>query len=169
MKNLGSLILGLIIGALIMYFYCCKATDGGPETIAPPPKPNGIITIAEAKALDANFTKYRVPAINTVKPEDNRSVWFSYSDMEKYLAYAKYECNELNYTMDGVRIYLGVYGNNAPKGSEGYTTVFMVPTGTQNLPGGASGFVAQKGGDIPGGPPLNMGQGGTPPSHNYPQ
>lgn len=171
MKNLTTLIIGLIIGALIMYFYCNNNNKNvdQPGTVAPPDKPYGLISISDAKELDQNFTNYRVPAISTVKKDDNRSVRFTLDNMEKYLAYAKYQSNELGYTMDGVRAYLGVYGSNAPKGSEGYTTIFLVPTGTKNLPRGTSGFVAQKSGDIPDAPPLNMGEGGNPPTANYPQ
>jgi len=168
MKNLGSLILGLIIGAIIMYFYCSKTnTIEGMAII----KPKGVITEAQAKKLDANWTKYRKAANDSAagKP-DNRSTWWSLEDMRNYLDYAENQAKDLGYAMDGVHVYLGVYGDNAPKDKAGYSTVFISPTGNKTLPEGTSGFAAQGGrNDIPGSDPLNDGDGGYPPQANYPQ
>jgi len=129
MKNLGSLILGLIIGAIIMYFYCSKT--------------------------------------NTI---EGMATWWSLEDMRNYLDYAENQAKNLGYAMDGVHVYLGVYGDNAPKDKAGYSTVFISPTGNKTLPEGTSGFAAQGGrNDIPGSDPLNDGDGGYPPQANYPQ
>ncbi|GGG45063.1 hypothetical protein [Bizionia arctica] len=86
----------------------------------------------------------------------------------KFLNYAKNESKDLGYTMDSVRVYLGAY----PTEKEvGYTTMFLVPTGVENISQGNSAFFNMKppgGGDIPGGG-LNGGQNGMPPPSNYPQ
>lgn len=168
MKNLGSLLLGLIIGALIMYFYCCNS--GGLEGMEPGiTKPDGVITQAEGEALDRAFnSRHALISNNIVKRPDNRSSWWSMEDIRDYLDYAENQAGGLGYTMDGIRVYLGAYPDI--KGVVGYTTMFIAPTGTKKLPEGTSNFAAQIGGaDIPGADPLNMGGGGTPPNSNYPQ
>lgn len=167
MKNLFPLVLGLIIGALVMYFYCCKQE---PVKLTPI-KPRGVITESQAKELDSNWTKFRKIANDSAagKP-DNRSCWWSLEDMSQYLVYAQYQADSLKYTMSGVRVYLGVYGDDAGEGKAGYTTMFIAPTGIPMPPPGASNFVARTGnGDIPGADPLNAGTGGNPPPANYPQ
>ena len=167
MKNLFTFILGLIIGALIMYFYCCKQ-----EPIEMNPiKPHGVITQEEAVFLDKNWTEYRKMANDSAagKP-DNRSCWWSLEDMRNYLDYAESQAKDLDYTMNGVRVYLGVYGEEAGEDKAGYTTMFLAPTGIPIQPAGTSNFVARTGnGDIPGGDPLNDSTGGNPPPANYPQ
>lgn len=73
--------------------------------------------------------------------------------------------------MDGIRIYMAAYPDD-PKLGAGYTTVFMVPTGSESLSEGSSSFFNFKrvgGGDIPGGDGMNDGGLGDPPSANYPQ
>tara|TARA_R100000951_G_C2564388_1_gene156657 strand:- start:79 stop:345 length:267 start_codon:yes stop_codon:yes gene_type:complete len=88
--------------------------------------------------------------------------------MCEYLKYAENEFKELGYTMDGVRVYLGAYPTEA---EVGYTTMFMVPTGVENISQGNSSLfnmLPPGGGDIPGGG-LNGGGPGMPPPANYPQ
>lgn len=167
MKNLVSLILGLIIGALIMYFYCC---NGKVEVLDPDiVKPRGVITPAQARVLDTTFnSRHTLISDEIVERPDNRSVWWSLKDMRDYLKYAYNQSQNLGYTMDGVRIYLGAYPT--VDGEPGYTTLFMVPTSSDIGQKGGSGASARVGGgDIPGGPPLNEGDDGHPPSSNYPQ
>ncbi|WP_299888071.1 hypothetical protein [uncultured Lacinutrix sp.] len=171
MKNLGSLILGLIIGALVMYFYCCKL--GTPDVVDPDiTKPSGIITPKEAIALDALFnSRHKLISDSIVKRPDNRSSWWSLDDIENYLAYAKHQTDSLGFPMDGVRVYLGAYPDTKVDSTTvvGYTTMFMVPTSSKlNIKGG-SGAAYRAGGDVSGADGLNDGYGGNPPSANYPQ
>lgn len=170
MKNLGSLLLGLIIGALIMYFYCCKdAKDMGSMEIT---KPAGVITAKDARTLDQAFNSRHTLISNAiVKRPDNRSSWWSLKDMRDYLDYAENQSKELGYTMDGVRVYLGAYPDKKVSDSVlvGYTTMFIVPTSSSLGLKGGTGSTRAGHGDVPGGDPLNAGDPGNPPSANYPQ
>ena len=173
MKNLLSLILGLIIGALIMYFYCCKTEDFGTPMVVV--KPSGVISPKDAKTLDKAFDdRHELITKNIVIRPDNRSSWWSLKDMRNYLNYAEQQSKELGYTMDGVRVYLGAYPDKKVDSAivVGYTTMFMVPTSSeveQVHQKGGSAFRAGDGGDVPGGDPLNDGGDGYPPPANYPQ
>ncbi|RLJ68723.1 hypothetical protein CLV86_0112 [Lacinutrix venerupis] len=168
MKNLFTLVLGLIIGALIMYFFCCKTENLGAVEIT---KPRGVITPSEAAILDEQYnSRHTLISDSIVDRSDNRSSWWSLEDIRNYLDYAENQSRELGYTMDGLRVYLGAY--KTENGVVGYTTMFMVPTSSeieQDSIKGGSARRAGNGGDIPGGDPLNMGQNGTPPGGNYPQ
>jgi len=129
-------------------------------------KPNGIITPKEAKELCDRWMKTRGPAVDrAAHKKDNCSCWWSLQDLRDYLDYAEKQAKELGYTMDGVRVYLGAYGDEAPTDA-GYTTMFLAPTGVQK---GVIGGANLKSGDITGGNLLNRGQGGHPPNGGYPQ
>lgn len=166
MKNFFLFLLGLIIGAAAVYFYCCS--DKAEESFE---APKGLITPAEAKVLDRAFdSRHQLISDSIVKRPDNRSSWYSLADMRAYLNYAENEAKGLGYTMDGIRVYLGAY----PTDKEvGYTTVFFIPTGTLNATNSESSmfnFSFQGGsGDITGGKGLNAGGPGEPPNSNYPQ
>ncbi|AUC81241.1 hypothetical protein [Lacinutrix sp. Bg11-31] len=173
MKNLLTLILGLIIGAIIMYFYCCKSGDfAAPMVVV---KPSGVISTKDARTLDRAFdSRHKLISDSIVKRPDNRSSWWSLKDMQDYLKYAENQSEELGYTMDGIRVYLGAYPDEEvdSKRTVGYTTMFMVPTSSeieQVHQKGGSAVDAKDGGDVPGGDPLNDGSAGNPPSANYPQ
>lgn len=169
MKNFGLLILGVIIGGLGMYFYCCDTE----VAVVEPSKPKGLISPAEAKTLDQAYNpRYKLisDSIVTRPGGDNRSTWYALEEVKTYLDYAEHQAKDLGYTMDGVRIYLGAY----PKSNdgEGYTTLFMVPTGVQNKSEGNTlglSFKKGDGRDIPGGDGLNHGSHGDPPAATYPQ
>lgn len=170
MKKLVLLILGFLLGALAMYFYCCKQDPVDLTETAPTP-PKGLITPSEAIALDKEYDpRYQLVSDSIVTRDggDNRSSWFSMEEIESFLLYAENQAGELDYTMNGVRIYLGAY----PTVDEvpGYTTMFMMPTGYKNSSQGSM-FMMQKGGngDITGGDGLNKGDSGDPPGANYPQ
>jgi len=162
MKKFGLLVLGIIVGAAAMYFYCCN------ETIEEYLPPKGIITPAEAKVLDEAFnSRHQLISDSIVKRPDNRSSWYSLSDMRAYLDFAESEAKGLGYTMDGVRVYLGAYPDEK---EVGYTTMFFIPTGTKNLSEGSTiNLSLQKSGDVIGGSGFNFGGEGNPPSANYPQ
>lgn len=169
MKKFVLLLLGFILGALAMYFYCCVEIQKNVIE-----KPTGLITPAQAKVLDANWTATRKRAVDSAAGRpDNRSAWWSLKDIQNYLAYAKNQAVSLSYEMDGVRVYLGVYPSNALDGKADYTTMFMVPTGKKlhaetnfnllNLLSFAPGS------DIPGADGFNESTPGNPPGANYPQ
>lgn len=170
MKKLGLLILGIILGALAMYFYCCKDVDLASES--PTVTPKGIITSEQAKTLDRAYDlKHRIINDSLFKKStdggDNRSSWWAIEDIQNYINHAENQAGELGYTMDGLRVYLGSYPD--AKGETGLTTLFFVPTGSIIKSQGSMFPIQIGGGDIPGGDGLNMGESGLPPGANYPQ
>lgn len=172
MKNFGLLILGVILGALAMYFYCC-ADNVDMDSDQPEQVPKGLISPKEAKVLDQAYNiKHRIINDSLFKKStdggDNRSSWWSLEDIQSYINYAENQAGELGYTLDGLRVYLGSYPE--AKGETGLTTMFFIPTGSKSVSQGNFGPFLQGGGtDIPGGFGLNMGESGKPPSANYPQ
>lgn len=171
MKNFGLFILGAIIGALAIYFYCCNDDSN----ITDPPEivePKGLIKPNEARTLDQAYSlRHRIISdslFSNTKTGDNRSSWWSIEDIQNYINYAENQAGELGYTMDGLRVYLGAYPN--AKGETGLTTMFIIPTGTKNTSQGSVFPIFQGGsGDIKGANGLNFGQSGYPPGANYPQ
>ena len=148
MKNLLSLIIGLIIGAFVSYYFFCPSG----LTTAPPTSvvPKGIISPSQAQDLSDNWTTYRKAVNDSVayKGEENRSSWYSIEDMEYYVNYAQDSLNA-----NGIRLYLGV---NTTFGDGGLTTIFMVPTqegDTRSSPPK----------DISNADALDMGHNGIPP------
>jgi hypothetical protein len=169
MKNFGLLILGIILGALAMYFYCSKDDAAAIKALQ---APKGLITPEQAKALDVAFNlKHRIINDSLFKKStdggDNRSSWWSSEDIQNYIKHAENQAGELGYTMDGLRVYLGSYPD--AKGETGLTTMFFIPTGSKNTSQGSMFPIQIGSGDIPGGDGLNMGHDGIPPSSNYPQ
>lgn len=167
MKRLILLLIGAIIGFAAAYFYLggSSMSEEAPAEAAPP---RGVITEAEGIALDKAFnSRHQLISDSIVKRPDNRSSWFSLSDVRAYLDYAEQETKKNGYTMEGVRIYLGAYPDSG--GEVGYTTMFLVPTGKEaKASGNMFNFALQGGDDIPGGPGLNDGGNGDPPPSNYP-
>ncbi|WP_299224086.1 hypothetical protein [uncultured Psychroserpens sp.] len=166
MKNLVLLILGIILGAIAMYFYCCK--DEPVEMLPKPPQ--GTITPAEARTLDEAYNlRHRLISDSIVTREggDNRSSWYSLTDIEDFIEIAKDQASDSGYTMNGIRIYLGAYPQS--KEGAGYTTMFLIPTGYLNTAEGSMLNFQYSNGDIPGTNGLNHGGDGEPPSANYPQ
>ena len=169
MKKLGLILLGILIGIVISYFYFGKPTsDAEIEKSADVRPPKGLITEAQGIALDKSFdARHRLISDSIVKRPDNRSSWYAIQDVKDYLSYAENEARGLGYTMDGVRIYLGAYSDSSE--GVGYTTMFLVPTGIKGVSeGNMLNFSFQGSGDIPGGSPLNEGGNGFPPQANYP-
>lgn len=166
MKNLGTLILGILLGALLMYFYLNTSNTG--EAVTATIKPNGIITPTEAKLLDYTFDlRHKLVSDSIVKRPDNRSCWWSINDITNYLQYSKHKADSLGYAMNGLRVYLGAYPET--KGLVGYTTMFMVPTGVKTQINKDAKFGPSKSNDLTQIGPLNMGSAGNPPNSNYPQ
>ena len=168
MKNFVLFILGIILGAIIMYFYCCKDTV---EDMAPTP-PKGLISASEAQILADAYT----PRYDTISSQivtriggDNRSSWYALEDIQNFINHAENQAGELKYTMNGIRLYLGAHPADAQ--GAGYTTLFMVPTGYENTSEGSMfNFTFQpQNHDIPGADGLDKGTEGMPPGINYPQ
>lgn len=182
MKKLALLLLGLILGFLLCYFFFCGVNGMEEGEDAPPPKPpQGTIKAADMIKLDAAYNE-RYKTINqNLGIVDNRSTWYSLEQMQQFLDYSEYQASQGKYPMDGVRIYLGVNDETA-NGGKGYTTMFLVPTSskvpitndstTQKSKGSMLNFnfaLQTGGGDIPGAPGMDYGQNGNPPNSNYPQ
>lgn len=170
MKNFGLLILGIVLGASAMYFYS-NGTEGESEALALI-KPKGVITPAEAKVLNDNWTKKRANLLfdSIAGRPDNRSAWWSVEDIQNYINYAENQTGQLGYEMDGLRVYFGVYPNSAPNGRANYSTVFIVPTGKKIKSEGAVlpvNLLQGGGDDIDGANPLNKGGVGVPPGTGY--
>ncbi|RIA09912.1 hypothetical protein OE09_1758 [Flavobacteriaceae bacterium MAR_2010_72] len=171
MKKSILFVLGVLLGTIATYFYCCGDLAISDDKII---KPSGVITPAQAKVLDANWTRTRKNAVDGAAGRpDNRSAWWSLDDINNYLVYAENQAGSLGYKMDGIRVYLGVYSGNAPNGRADYTTMFIVPTGKKSHAEANFNFlnsVVQNGkSDIPGADGFNGGDPGQPPSSNYPQ
>ena len=166
MKKFLLLLVGFILGALAMYYYCCARSGDTVESMAIV-KPKGVITPNEAKVLDRAFnSRHQLISDSIVKRPDNRSSGWNLEDLRNYLAYAEHQADSLGYTMQGVRVYLGAYPDTAEE--VGYTTMFFVPTGVpKKSEGNMLNFSFAGNGDIPGGSGFNEGEEGEPPGSGY--
>ena len=170
MKNFFLFLIGAVIGAALVYLFCCK-TETMKNDLT---EPRGIITTEQMETLDQAFdSRHQLISDSIVKRPDNRSSWYSLEDLRTYLKIAEKQATGLGYKMNGVRLYLGAYPDTANE--VGYTTMFFSPTGV--LAKTAEGSMislnlnTQTGPfpDIPGGKGFNMGEPGFPPKANYPQ
>jgi len=173
MKKLGTLILGLIFGFLICYLFVCNQEADTSETGAnveestlEPPK--GLIDSATAESMSKAYNPRQEAITRFLGDEDNVSSWYSIDDVRSYLAFAEKEATEKGYTLNGIRLYLGV---KPPISEKALTTLFIVSTGTPNKSQGSmiNLSMLQGSGDIPGGSGLDQGGNGIPPKANYPQ
>ncbi len=167
MKQLAYFIIGLGIGFLACkYLFQTEDIIGDMEEIEIV-KPKGVIPPERAKELDQNFNERHALINKELGIDDNRSSWYSLTDIKDYLDYAENQSKDLRATMDGIRIYVGAYED------KGLTTMFLVPTSSTKIQKGSSlpfGMFTQGGSrDIKGADVLNMGGAGYPPSANYPQ
>ncbi|WP_460219114.1 hypothetical protein [Psychroserpens sp. MEBiC05023] len=170
MKKLGPIILGIIIGAIAMYFYFHnnKHVDSMSNTTTPA----GIISPGEietlTKAYDVRYQAINDAIFRGVESGDNRSSWYSLEDLRSFLELAEKQASELGYTMNGVRLYPGAHP--ALKERPGYSTFLFVPTGYENTSqGGMMKSMQPSNNDIPGANGFDRGEHGDPPSANYPQ
>lgn len=170
MKNarLLPLVLGIVIGALISYFYFGQPSEDVQQA-QEITEPKGLITPEEARTMDMAFnSRHQLISDSITKRPDNRSSWWALDNLRSYLDYAENEAMNQDYTMDGVRVYLAAYPDEGEV--VGYTTMFFVPTGKSNASKGSMfNFNFQAGsGDIPTINGFNDGGNGEPPSSNYP-
>ena len=174
MKKLVLIILGIILGALAMYFYC-NNNQLNENDMSETTTPKGIITPKQIKTLtqayNARYDSINATVFRGVPGGDNRSSWYSLEDVRNYLDSAEQQAKDLKYNMDGVRLYLGAHPMEGT--TPGYTTLLFVPTGTPMTSEGNMLNLAAQGGlgspDIPGGNGLDKGEHGDPPANNYPQ
>jgi len=171
MKNFGLLVLGILLGALAMYFYCYY-NQLDMETGPPMVSPNGIISSNDASTLDKAYNlKHSIINDSLFKKStnggDNRSSWWSIEDIQNYINHAEHQSGQLGYTLNGLRVYLGSYPD--ANGETGLTTMFIVPTGTKDKSKGSFMSFQNVGYDIPGADVLNKSENGKPPGANYPQ
>lgn len=169
MKKLGPIILGFIIGALLTYYFCPRPIDDIPTMAEEIVKPKGVISVAKAKELNNNWTQFRKAAVDSAssregRPVDNRYTSWSIKDIRDYLNYADQEAGNMGYTLDSVRVYLGVYGKKASREKADLTTMFMAPIGSKkvskaNFSPSSTALSIQ----TPTIPPLNEGTGGPDP------
>ncbi len=155
MKNLGSLVFGLLIGATAAYFYFNNSNQTPPMS-TPSTPPSGIISAQDAKDLSDNWTNLRKTVNDSVafNEGDNRSSWYSLDDLSSFIQTVKTTHPSAN----GLRFYLGV---DTAAGSGGYTTIFMVPTELDAK--------TKQNNDISGADGLDEGDKGMPPTAAYPQ
>ena len=167
MKKSAYVILGFIVGAVLTYYFCPRPEDSKETEIveAKIVKPDGVISVQEAKELNDNWTKFRKPAVDSAASRegreiDKRSVGWSVEDVRNYLDWAEVESENLGFSMDSIRVYLGVYGKRQGENNDGYSTMFIAPIGSKlNSEAGfsSSSFIQSGVG------PLNKGAGGSEP------
>ncbi|MDO1500888.1 hypothetical protein Q2T40_12175 [Winogradskyella maritima] len=176
MKKLLPLLLGFILGLGAMYLYCADTLTVSDEEPPKVIKPKGVITPAQARVLNDNWTKKGQVFLDSVETRpDNRSSWWSIDDINSYITYADKQTDSLGFDLTGLRMYYGRYSNNAPNGNADYATIFIVPTGKKKNTTSEGSFVPikinyQGGGnddDVDGADPLNRGGNGHPPGTGY--
>jgi hypothetical protein len=170
MKKIIYIIVGFCMGALLTYYFCPREIHD--ETLATNKVPKDTISVAEAKILSNNWEQNNPTEIDSIidvegAKKQMRSVAWSLEDINDYLVYAEAKSDSLGYTMTGVRVYLGNYGNVNNPVKKNRNTMFIVPTGNKNTSKASSLslFLPPAIQDIPA-PPLNHGDGGN---GGYPQ
>ena len=178
MKKLALLLLGALLGFLLCYFYFYSSDVNdvdikvnSVENMVPPKPSKGLISPTIISKLDKAFDERHNLINKGLGIMDNRSSWYSLDDVRKYLDYAEYQAKTTtNYTMDGVRLYLGV--------NKGLTTIMFVPTssditqGKYKSKGNMFNFTLKRrkgGGDIKSLEGMDFGEVGDPPNANYRQ
>ncbi len=135
MKNLRPLLLGVIIGALITYFFCPRQGAGDMKPMAHEIKcPKDTISVAEATKLFKNWQKNNPTEIDSIidvegSRKKTTNVGWSLDNIKNYLDYAEAKADSLGYKMTGIRVYMGNYGKNPNPVKKNRNTMFIVPTG----------------------------------------
>ncbi len=135
MKNLRPLLLGVIIGALITYFFCPRQGVDDIKHMAKEVKcPKDTISVAEATKLFKNWQKYNPTEIDSIidvvgSRKQITNVGWSLDFINEYLTYAEAKSDSLGYTMTGIRLYMGNYGKCKDPKKINRNTLFIVPTG----------------------------------------
>lgn len=141
-----------------------------------PERPNKLITRKFAKKLHLNFMKYRASIIaKYIEKEDANAVWFSLEELENYIHYIKTKGEKIDYDVNGIRIYFGVYPEQKKyEEKAGLMTVFLQATGKRIRKASKQGEVQtfhvmmmNEESDISMIEPMNYGSIGRPPSLLY--
>jgi len=139
-------------------------------------RPKNLITKERAIELcEAHASKHEAIS-SAIGKQDNRSTWYSLTELKEYMAYIEAQGREKGYNVDGIRFYIGSYPEN-DRASEksNSTTVFLAPTGTkigrQKIGRQKTIAVSQNlsSPDISDIKAFNMGSDGWPPNGVYPQ
>lgn len=94
-------------------------------------KPDNCISVEEARELHDNWKNTRHKHLNScLQFEDKREFTWSVEELEAYLKYVKQESKKQGIKNPGIRIYNGAYSKGKCKMQRGYSTLFMVPTGS---------------------------------------
>ncbi|GGD06398.1 hypothetical protein [Hyunsoonleella pacifica] len=171
MKNLGSIILGFIIGALLTYFFCPRPTGDDMHSMDRKIRaPKDTISVVKATQLFKNWQRNNPTEIDsTLEVEGSRkqttNVAWSLDVVRDYLDYAEAAIDSSGYKMTGIAVFMGNYGKNSDPKIKNRNTLFIAPT----VDGGLSkasimDLVLQS--DPNNKPPLNAGSGGN---GGYPQ
>ncbi|WP_066220565.1 hypothetical protein [Formosa haliotis] len=193
MKKLALILLGVLIGVVGSQLLETKTDEKEinlerepptSESVAPSESdntfsnPNGLISVQLAEEMSKAYQS-RYDAINASHFEknkfDNRSVWFSLSEIENYIWYAKKQAHSKGlseHAINGLRVYLAAYVKNKKDPEQpGLTTVFIVPTidNSKSKSGMPFSVIQQGSSDFTGADPLNLGGAGHPPEATYPQ
>ena len=173
MKKLALLLLGILLGFLLCYFFFGKEDMVDDEIVDPKPPRTGLINSGTMRAMNQAYNT-RADLINKgLGIIDNRSSWYSLEDLRTYLIYAEFQAKGTKTPMDGVRLYVGVNDLSANNGN-GNTTLFFAPTSSAITAKSLGSIINLSlsaragGGDIPGGEGLDLGGVGYPPGSGYP-
>ena len=132
MRKLINVILGFVLGAVLTYYFCPREFQNTPQISKR--VPYDTISVQEAKVLSQNWERNNPTEIDSTldvegSKKQMRSVSWSLEDISDYLVYAKAKSDTLGFTMTGVRVYLGNYGNVRNPVKKNRNTMFIVPTG----------------------------------------
>jgi len=96
---------------------------------------------------------------------DKRSVTWFKLDVRNYLDWAEVESENLGYSMDSIRVYLGVYGEKQGEYNYDFSTMFTAPKGRKFISEASTlpFLTGMRGSKVP---PLNDGTGG---GSSYPE
>lgn len=98
------------------------------------------------------------------------SSWYSLDELQSYINESKKKADSLGYTLEGFRIYIGVFPNQERFGDKrNFLTTFITPTGSESKQQGSFFTRQTVSKDLTGISPLEYGQGGWPPNATYPQ
>lgn len=170
MKKFNVLLIAVFFSSLV--FNSCKEEPRFDE-------PQNLISADVARLLNSNYNQTRHRLISSsIQREDANAIWYSIEELENYINYAKRKARDQNYSLTGLRFYLGAYPENSQDYGEaaGLTTVFVSPTGRRlnvqkgsvlNLPATTMQQVEENP-DIESIDAMNYGGMGHPPKVIYP-
>ncbi|MFB9057537.1 hypothetical protein ACFFU9_12380 [Mariniflexile ostreae] len=127
----------LVIFTVCLLVSCNNVTKEKPSEQQKPEKisaPKQTIDYEYASNLEEEYINTRASIINkSLDMEDAREFWFDLDQLKKYIAYVEQEAKSQGYKNLGIRIYNGAYPKEKQYPDPGYSTVFLVPTGTKSI------------------------------------